>query len=147
MWWSSLVNGSILQCQIIDRSKCLTIDNYACQIGVKSLVLHEHICYWQWQWQGISFIVMHHIQNTAFHTRSCSYYYCFHLICLTSDNHTWQKGLEIMAHVPQYLLYNAMSKGARKQTKSTVQAQYIAVHSCLVTNQQLHCWSAIIYIP
>ena len=40
-------------------------------------------------------------------------YWC-NLRYSTSESHTWQKGLEAMAYVPQYLLYNVIWKGARK---------------------------------
>ena len=104
---------------------------------------------WQWQWQWINFIAMHYIKNTEFHAES------FTIIGTIWDivhqSHTWQKGLEAKAYVPQYLLYNVIWKGARKKqtNKTMVQVLLFAIHLCLVTNKQFcvnNFWSEIVFI-
>ena len=65
------------------------------------------------------------------------HHYWYNLRYSTSESHTWQKGLEAKAYVSQYLLYNVIWKGARKQTNKTmVQVLLFAIHFCLVTSKQ-----------
>ena len=88
----------------------------------------------QWQWQWTSFIAMHYIKNIAF-IHIVIHHYWYNWRYSTSESYAWQKGLEAMAYVPQYLLYNVISKGDRK-IKSTVHVLLFDIHSCLVTNKQ-----------
>ena len=60
---------------------------------------------------------MHYINNAAFSHIVIHHYWC-NLKYSTSESHAWQKGLEAMAYVPQYLLYNIISKGAKKKINS-----------------------------
>ena len=58
---------------------------------------------------------MHYIKNTECH--AVIHHYWYNLRYSTSESHTWQKGQEAMAFVPQYLLYNVIWKvlGQTKQ--------------------------------
>ena len=42
------------------------------------------------------------------------HHYWSHLRCDASENHAWQKGLESVAYVAQYIFYKVISEGAVK---------------------------------
>ena len=92
---------------------------------------------------------MHCINNTAC-IHIVIHHYLYNWRYSTSDSHAWQRGLEAMAYVPHYLLYNVISMGARKKTNKINSATVFAIHSCLVTNKQF-CeisfmeWNRFIY--
>ena len=60
-------------------------------------VLNTLHCQWQWQW--LNFIAMHYINNTEFHAQS--FIIIGTIWDIVHQSHTWQKGLEAMAYVPQ----------------------------------------------
>ena len=69
---------------------------------------------------------MHYIKNTAF-IHIVIHHYWYNWRYTTSESYTWQKGLEAMAYVPQYLLYNVISKGARKTNKQNQQCRFYSL--------------------
>ena len=43
------------------------------------------------------------------------HHYWSRLRCDASENHAWQKGLEFVAYVDQYIFYKVISEGALKK--------------------------------
>ena len=121
-------NYDKLKCKINRDSvlHCLYVCSFV--VPYATLRLAALFWQWQWQWQWINFIAMHYIKNTEFHAES--FIIIGTIWDIVHQSHTWQKGLEAKAYVPQYLLYNVTWKGARKKNNGAGSALCYTLLPC-----------------